>query len=146
VLGENAGEIAVTSHEYYRLERQGKLYQRARMIEVEDCSCFDFATSAAQIAEAKARFRAALMMLDLQFDSTGVSDLFEVILRAHNRQGAFDLCGEWHACAQLASQADSAELPTSEQTVTLVGRVEILVERIQAFFKQEGILPDHFRG
>jgi hypothetical protein len=146
VLGEVAAEIAVTSHEYYRAAREEALYYRLQAATGDDCTNYDYSANAAETAEAKARFELALMSLhDAFFFALGVIDLFEIVIRGEDRRGAFELCGEWQACAELAAKADN-DLPTQERVVELIGRTEILIERIQAFFRKEGIQPDHFRA
>jgi hypothetical protein len=146
VLGEIAADIAVSSHEYYRAVQKASLARRHLMMTGEERMNRDCFAEAATIAVAKTTFSRALMNLRDALTGGGVSDLFDLVKRARDREGAFELCGEWHACAHLAAEADSDDLPSPERVVNLVGRTEMLVERIQAFFKKEGIEPDHFRS
>ncbi|HLW69812.1 MAG TPA: hypothetical protein VKS22_04235 [Candidatus Binataceae bacterium] len=147
VLGDVATKVAVTSHEYYRAAREEALYARVQARTGEECTNYDYCDNVAETAEAKARFMLALMSLHecLSTQGLAVKDVYKVIIDADDCRGAFELCGEWHACAELAAKADNDDLPTQEQVVELIGRTEILIERIQAFFEKEGIQPDHFR-
>jgi hypothetical protein len=54
------------------------------------------------------------------------------------------------AIRELTSEATlsalEGKLPSRDWVVTVIGRLEILIERMQVFFKEAKLEPDHFRS
>jgi hypothetical protein len=147
VLGEATASVALAAHWYFRAAN--KAAQEHAFQGVADNGCEPDATALSlydsDVVKSRVKYRSAMALLNeaLKFED---DQFFSVALESADRGGLFELVGEWCAIRELTSSAIlNGKLPSHRGVVVLIGRLEILIERIQAFYKEADIEMDHFR-
>lgn len=152
VLGELAADLGTAAFRVHRARERHELLCRYEAVATDssgdDAWRSDLASEAAKAEEA---VNASLLRLYEYLETAGY-EFLKFCMNAKSpsetfcAQVTFDLVHEWAAIRELTIRLLSAALPTFDKVVVLVGRLEILIERIQSFFKRAALEPDHFRA